>query len=351
MSVPSLDIVIPSYNSADTINCCLKSLILAIQRAIETRLLSHSSVHLFIVDDGSTDESYQEIQRLLENCPYPNTLLSQHQQGPSSARNRGTQEGSATWVLYLDSDVELHTEALSELLKIHQTFPSILAFNGYPQYWVPGGSWITQYTNISLCYQLSAHGDEVNTAFTSLCLMSRKAWQLMDGWDGTRTSRYSDDIQSRWHFPPCSIRQCFGATFIHHKHVKLWGLIKHRFNLGFHYRNSIPAASERHSGTNITLHLRYPLSVLSALTSILATLLMVVEPGLWWLQLIWMGTIAYVNIPLIRFIDSFDTEHVIKPFHKLSVFGLSYCEGFAMGLGLFTSLYQDILKWSSNGDT
>lgn len=348
MSPLSFDIVIPSYNSAHTIERCVQSLSIAIQRAEQRELCKN--IQLFIVDDGSTDNSPEQIRALLTQLPYPSTLISQHQRGPSVARNRGTQSGCAPWILYVDSDVELHPEAISVLLNRQQDTPSVFAFNGYPQHWIPAGSWITQYTNISLCYQLAGHGTEVNTAFTSVCLMSRSSWQSMNGWDGSRTSRYSDDIQSRWHFPPRSIRQCFDATFIHHKHVTLWGLLKHRFNLGLHYRSSIPDASERPSGTNVTLHLRYPVSVLSALLSIIATLLMIVHIDFWWCHLIWISMISYVNIPLIHFIHSSDTQHVIKPFHKCSIFGLSYCEGFAMGLGLFVSLCQDIMKRSSNDD-
>ena len=226
---------------------------------------------------------------------------------------------------------------MSNLLRLHRRHPDCLAINGHPQSYVPYGSWITQYTNLSLCYQLKQHGSRVNTAFTSLCLMSRDAWSNMGGWDASRTSRYSDDIQSRWHFPADSIAQCFQGLFIHHKHVRFFGLIKHRFNLGFHFRSSI-SKELLSSDSTVTLHRRYPVNVLCAFLSLLNGTITFLYPQLWAINILWWLPVLIVNMPLVQFVHASKDHGFSSAFHLLSIFALSYCEGFAIGLGLFYSL-------------
>ena len=208
ISPKSLDVVVPSYNSQETIERCLNGITKTIDHSRREGLCE--SVHIYIVDDGSTDSSIEHIQRFTKTSVYPSTLIKQTQQGP--IRGIATLEheaGTSSWVLYVDSDVEPHETALSNLLQLQRQQTDYLAINGYPQHYVPNGTWITQYTNLSLCYQLMQHGSSVNTAFTSLCLMSREAWTVMGGWDASRTSRYSDDIQSRWSFHQIVLRNVF----------------------------------------------------------------------------------------------------------------------------------------------
>ena len=338
ISPKSIDVVIPSYNSAETIERCLRGVTKTIDQSRREGLCD--SVHIYIVDDGSTDSSIEHIQRFINTSVYPSTLLRQAQQGPSGARNSGTEAGTASWVLYIDSDVEPHETALSNLIQLQSLQPDCLAINGHPQQHVPNGSWITHYTNLSLCYQLMQHGPKVNTAFTSLCLMSRDAWSEMGGWDASRTSRYSDDIQSRWYFPPNSIAQCFDGLFIHHKHVRLFGLMKHRFNLGFHFRSSLSRKGTRSNSQRI-LHWRYPVNVICALSSPIVLSLPFIYPSLWFVSLLWCTPMILVNNALIQFVRASKPQRFNTPFHLMSIFGLSYCEGCAMGLGLLISFCQD----------
>lgn len=348
----SLDIVIPSYNSESTIQCCLNALVCALNKCRTDGLLD--TINIFIVDDGSTDNSPTTIEEFISTSIYTTTLIHQPQQGPSMARNTGTQKGKSQWVLYIDSDVEVEPNSISVLLEHLAVTPTLLALNGYPNDWVPNGSWITQYTNLSLCYQLKQHGILVNSAFTSLCLMSREAWSSMNGWDASRKSRYSDDIQSRWSLPDNSIQQCFDALFTHHKHVTFVGLLKHRFNLGFHYLSSLPVLKGRSSNVFSTLHSRYPLNVIAALTSVMAIFASIVfHQNSSWFHIIvhspWISLILYNNTPLVRFTRA-PTNRFQNSIYTLSIFGISYGEGLMMGLGLLFSLCSNMLNRTTDDD-
>jgi len=340
----ALDIILPSYNSKDTILVCLEALVAECVRCRQSEMVS--DIQIYIVDDGSTDNSPRLISQFSSDIPI--TLLSQTKQGPSSARNLGAKQGTAPWLLFVDSDVEIEIGTLGVLVDQAIQHPTNYAFNGFPGWQVPKGTWTTQYTNLSLCYQLQQHGTLVNTAFTSLCLMRRKAWQEMDGWDTSRTSRYSDDIQSRWYFPPESIQQVFSATFVHHKHVSLFGLCKHRFNLGYHYRSSL--SNTQSPTAPKTLHTRYPINVGLAGYSVLALLCLVFNrlvnfglPLSLWTGIAISGLVGLClnNWGLYRFTHHKSSAHSS---YSLTVFGLSYLEGLCMGFGLLFSLFKPSLK-------
>ena len=337
-----LDIVIPCHNVSNTIELCLASLEREVANAVKDKILH--DVHLYIVDDGSTDNSISILSK--RSYSIPHQIISQSQGGPSDARNHGTKCGTAPWVLYLDSDVEIREGSLQRLFTALLQSPTLYAVNGYPTAMIPNGKWITHYTNASLCFQLYNHGDLVNTAFTSFCLMKRDAWNSMNGWDTSRRSRYSDDIQSRWHFPPNSIQQCFEATFIHHKHVHMWGLLKHRFNLGYHYRDSLPTQQTvPNQKTQLFLHLRYPLNVLLAAFSIgfVPLTLLISSSILAIILLSWFAVLMLTNGGLFNFIRRHpDLDHSMA--HNLSIFGLSYLEGLSMGLGLFWSMILTVFS-------
>ncbi len=341
-----LDIVLPLYNAESTIERCLNSLNHELSRPEPFRIVN---VALYIVDDGSSDSSLEIVNTWLnkqQSFFLTTTIHTQSQKGPSTARNVGSQMGSAPWILYLDSDVEISKLALHKMIQQLRDNDTLFAVNGHPALEIPEASWVSLYVNYSLSFQLQQHGSLVNTAFTSLCLMRRSAWKTMNGWDESRSSRYSDDIQSRWHFPPNSIQQCFGATFTHHKHVTLKGMCKHRFNLGWHFRDSLRTPrTQRSRKTSTVLHARYPINVLLAGLSIIACPTLWLFPsttpllGLWFVALLW------INSPLLLCIWKHDTEHKHTRLELLSIFGLSYLEGLCMGCGLFWSLLTATLPW------
>ena len=105
----TLDIVIPSYNSESTIQICLNALSLALDRCNATGQLER--IQIYIVDDGSTDRSPTIIREFITKSAYTTTLINQSQEGPSCARNTGTRLGQATWILYIDSDVEIEPDS------------------------------------------------------------------------------------------------------------------------------------------------------------------------------------------------------------------------------------------------
>lgn len=90
-------IVIPIYNEADNI----------IPLVEEVEWVMHAYPHLWeliFVDDGSTDASFDILQKLVAAKPYIRCITLKKNYGQTSALSAGIQASRATWVLSLDGD-------------------------------------------------------------------------------------------------------------------------------------------------------------------------------------------------------------------------------------------------------
>ncbi len=88
-------IIIPAYNSAETLRRCLASIPAAGEIGVET----------VVVDDASTDES-DALYKDLEAAGVSIVRNAQNY-GPAYSRNRGAATASGRWLVFLDSDDEL----------------------------------------------------------------------------------------------------------------------------------------------------------------------------------------------------------------------------------------------------
>ncbi|WP_137887100.1 glycosyltransferase family 2 protein [Pseudomonas sp. 2FE] len=103
---PLLSVVIPTYNYAGVLS-----------RAVESVLsqLDAASAELIVIDDGSTDDTRQVLERLQADHPGRFRALSKANGGASSARNLGIRETSGDYLIFLDADDELAPTALATL--------------------------------------------------------------------------------------------------------------------------------------------------------------------------------------------------------------------------------------------
>lgn len=91
----SISVVVPNYNSENTLRKCIESVIVQTLKVDE----------VIIVDDGSTDNSRSIIKELQDQNPKVNIIsYFQENQGPSAARNKGIEIASGNWIAFLDTD-------------------------------------------------------------------------------------------------------------------------------------------------------------------------------------------------------------------------------------------------------
>lgn len=90
-----VSVVIPVYNAKRTINQCLNSL----------AQQSYRDNEVIVIDNGSTDGSFELIKKFIRAHPEMNiSLIKEEIKGSSPARNRGAKECSGEIIVYTDSD-------------------------------------------------------------------------------------------------------------------------------------------------------------------------------------------------------------------------------------------------------
>jgi len=104
-------VVIPLYNKEKHI-----------QRAVNSVLAqSDQDYEIIIVDDGSTDGSYEAISAIKDSRLH---IIRQENRGVSAARNRGVLESSYAWVAFLDADDEWMPDFLENLKGLNKNYPN-----------------------------------------------------------------------------------------------------------------------------------------------------------------------------------------------------------------------------------
>lgn len=108
--MPSISIIVPSYNMRRSLAYCLQ--------AVSQQTLPPNEV--IVVDDGSTDGTPQELERLRAQFSFPLMSVPQPHAGASAARNRGFAESKGEHIMFLDADVVLKKHALQRFYETLQ---------------------------------------------------------------------------------------------------------------------------------------------------------------------------------------------------------------------------------------
>ncbi|MFJ4278938.1 glycosyltransferase [Streptomyces massasporeus] len=109
MAGPAVSVVIAAYNAMPYITRCITS--------VADQSIGRDALEILAVDDGSTDGTSEELDRLAQE--YPTLLQVFHQSnsgGPSAPRNKGLDHARGTFVFFLDADDHLAPEALERMV-------------------------------------------------------------------------------------------------------------------------------------------------------------------------------------------------------------------------------------------
>lgn len=100
-----VSVIVPVYNAEEYIGNTLDSIINQ----------DFNSFELIIIDDGSTDRSMEIINKKLSLSAMDYKVIHQENSGVSSARNRGIDEASGDYLVFIDADDYVTGNHLSEL--------------------------------------------------------------------------------------------------------------------------------------------------------------------------------------------------------------------------------------------
>ena len=112
MDHKTLSIIIPVYNEEKTIH-------LILNKIKEVQLINGLNKEIVMVDDSSTDNSWEKLEKYKSENPELGISLYRHtyNQGKGAALRTGIQEAKGELIIILDADLEYDPFEYNELLK------------------------------------------------------------------------------------------------------------------------------------------------------------------------------------------------------------------------------------------
>lgn len=150
-----VSVIIPTYNSVDSIEECLKGLA---SQGIK-------DIEIILVDSGSTDDTLKKAKGCVDKI-----INTKQGKGPAASRNRGAENAAGDPFIFVDSDVILKRDsvekALSSLSK-HR----LDAVSGVYSDNLPSANFLSELQNLILIYRFSdlkRPAQIVNSAFCAI---------------------------------------------------------------------------------------------------------------------------------------------------------------------------------------
>ncbi len=106
---PEITLIIPVYNSADSLEECLSS--------VYNSSYPRSMIHVMLVNNESRDNSFQVFCRAQNRFPELSMQWLNAKQGKSKALNLALFNSDGKYIIHIDSDGKLHPEALKNMVE------------------------------------------------------------------------------------------------------------------------------------------------------------------------------------------------------------------------------------------
>lgn len=120
MSRRKISVIVPAYNTEDTLPKCLNSILSQDEQDWEC----------IVVNDGSTDNTMRILERYaaIDNRFI---IVSQPNKGVSAARNRGLDEAQGEYITFIDSDDYVDADYFSRSLILINEYEAAMLMSGY----------------------------------------------------------------------------------------------------------------------------------------------------------------------------------------------------------------------------
>lgn len=117
----TVSIIIPVYRAAESLERCVRSLVQG----------SYSELEILLIEDCSPDHSWDVCKRLEETYTCVRAFRNEHNSGPSATRNRGLQEMTGSYVMFVDSDDWVEPNYVSSFVELYRKHRPGMIICGY----------------------------------------------------------------------------------------------------------------------------------------------------------------------------------------------------------------------------
>lgn len=123
----SISVIVPTYNRCQQLEYTLTSLL--------SQTIDKSDYEVVIVDDGSSDNTFQMIKTFESTINFKYAYQSDKGYRPASARNMGIRVANGKICMFIDSGIILKTDCLKRHLDCHKSRGREVAIIGYTYGW------------------------------------------------------------------------------------------------------------------------------------------------------------------------------------------------------------------------
>lgn len=106
--IPVVTLIVPVYNSADTLFSCLKS--------VHDSTYPNECINVFLVNNQSKDNSFHIFQEFQKEYGHMSIQWMNTKQGKSKALNTALFNSTGKYIIHIDSDGKLHPDALMNMV-------------------------------------------------------------------------------------------------------------------------------------------------------------------------------------------------------------------------------------------
>lgn len=206
-----ISVIIPVYNSADTLQDSLTSVFSSSVKPFE----------VIVVDDSSSDKSTEIAKH------FPVKLISlEKNRGSGYARNVAVENSSGETLLFIDADVMIKENTLGTVIDSFNNDTELDAIIGLFSKEHPHKNFFSQYKNLYMHFAFSRICGYVDFLFTSICAIKKEAYLSF-----SQTRLKTDDTEAGQRYKAASRKIVLNKTLevIHLKPYNFISFIKNDF--------------------------------------------------------------------------------------------------------------------------
>ena len=203
---PALSIVVPVHNGALTLGACLEAIL----------VVPSTTREILVVDDASLDSS-SDIAAALG----VRVIRHRANRGVGHARNTGAKDTSSPILVFVDSDVVIHPDALERITNFFAASPEHSAIFGSYDSRPTAGGFVSQYRNLLHHFTHQEGVAEAKTFWAGLGAVRRTAFCSVGGFRSSKLEL--EDVELGLRLTDAGFRIALDRELLG-THLKPWSL-------------------------------------------------------------------------------------------------------------------------------